>query len=805
MIRNYLKTAVRSLFRHRFFSAINVAGLAVSLAICLAIGMLVADQMNYDRFNTDRHRIYRINSIPQAENGVKYNETATSPLPLRGELDAEHTGFEQTVRLARGFANNWFELEQNITIPVSGYYADPEVIEFFQYELEFGDSKTALQQPFAVVLTRKAASKLFRQENPVGQTIKIGDHLYHVTGVLKQSGRKSHIAFDALASMATLSGMAAPGKGERVTEDWYNYSQGWTYVRLPESATVDGAAGELAHVIKRHYHELPRPDEQQRLSFTLQSLSDITPGPFINNPIGPFMPWVFIWFFAALAGIVLLTSCFNFTNLSIARSLTRAREIGVRKATGAMRSQVFVQFLLESVVVALCSLIIAFGLLQLIRPLLLSLHFAQLLQWDLAGDWTVYGIFVVFALVTGLLAGFFPAVIMSGFQPIKVLKGFAQMKLMSGVGLRKVLLVAQFTFSLVFILSVIVVFNQLQLFLRADHGFSMDQKAVVQLNGVKPEVLKTALSNYPEIENVAAASHLPAAGTTYGADFKRDLSEQDWTMLPYYAVDEDYLVNMKLRLVAGRFFGADLGTSNRQFIVINERAVEAFRFATNADALGQELILHDDSSRYKVLGVVRDYNHQLLMEKMDPLALRYVPGELHLLQVSYRGSFESAVAAIGKAWQHVNPNDKPDIREFSGEVHKMYDVLFGDLVSVLTVVSLLAIGISCMGLLGMATYITETRIREVSIRKVLGSSNWSIVVLLSRGFITILCLAIVLAIPLAWLLNNWWLEKLAYHVSVDFLTVLWGVLMLLTAGVLTIGSQTMRAVVIKPTEHLKSE
>ncbi len=810
MFRNYFKTALRSLLRHRFFSAINIFGLTIAMTICMAIIMLVADQMMYDRYNTKRERIYRINSIPSDEGGAQRSETATTTLPLRQELMEKYTGIEKSVRIVRGFGNMWIEFDQNVNIPVAGYFADPEILDVFEYELEHGDQRTALVEPYSVVLTKKAAKKLFRQENPIGETFKVGNEgPYKVTGILKETSNKSHIAFDALASLSTIKSLSPDPKRDRNRardlENWYQYTAGWVYVLLEKGKTIEDIQPHFEKIQKEHFAKLPNPDTQQRVKYTCQNLMSITPGPFINNPIGPFLPWIFIYFFAGLAGVVMLTSCFNFTNLSIARSLTRAREIGVRKVTGAMRWQIFVQFLSESVLVAFFALFIAILLMIVLKPIMLELSFARVMKWDLEANYFVYAVFAVFALVVGILAGIFPAVVMSGFQPVKVLKGITNMKLFSRMGLRKSLLVAQFTFSLIFILSVIVVFNQLQMYLRADHGFNLDKKVVVYLGNSSAETLKTELLKYGNIESVAAASHVPAAGSSYGDGYKRSLEEKEWTDIYYYSVDEDYLKNIEVEMVAGKFFQAETGEANKNFVVISEKTVETFHFNSAIDAIGQELIRQNDSSRVQIIGVMKNYNHQLLMEKMGALALVYRPKEFSILQVKYTGTFEQAGQSIESAWAKVNPTLKLDYKDFSEEIHKIYDIFFGDLVSILSVVSFLAILISCLGLLGMATYTTETKIKEISIRKVLGSSNGSLVYLLSKGFFVVLLIAIVLAVPAAYFINNLWLEQLAYHVSVDMATIALGVFFLILFGVLTIGSQAWRAIYINPVQNLKSE
>ena len=806
MLRNYFKTTLRSLLKHRFFSFINIFGLAIAMSICMGIMMLVADQLMYDRYNTQRDRIFRLNSIPTDEKGNEFSETATTTLPIQKELLENYTGVEKAVRIVRGFGNHWMEIEQSVNIPVAGYFVDPEFIDLFQLELEHGDRSTALNEPYSVVLTKQAARKLFKEENPVGETFMVGEAgPYKVTGVLKETDNKSHIAFEALASIATYISEIGTGTRSDDLDNWYQYTAGWVYILIEPGKSILEIQSHLSKIQEDHFAELPKPETQNKIIYQMQSLTSITPGSFINNPIGPFLPWVFVYFFAGLAGVVMLTSCFNFTNLSIARSLTRAKEIGVRKVTGALRWHVFTQFMSESIIVSVFALILALIMLLMVKPLILGLSFAHFMKWDLETNYVIYAVFIGFALVVGVLAGLFPAVVMSCFKPVNVLKGFSNIKLFSRMGLRKGLLVAQFTFSLIFILSVIVVYNQLQLFLKADHGFNMENKIVVQLSNSSATTLKTELLKHSNIQSVSAASHIPAAGSTRATDFKRALEDKDWTNVNTFSVDEDYLKNIDVELVAGNFYLPESGKLNEAYLVISEKAVEAFQFESAADAIGQEVINQGDSTHSRIIGVIKNYNHQILIEKMAPLALIYNPSDFQLVQVKYTGDFKDAAASIEQAWSLINPNLKLDYKDFYDEIHKIYDIFFGDLVRILGVISFLAILISCLGLLGMATYTTETRIKEVSIRKVLGSSNGSLVYLLSKGFFIVVLMAILIAVPAAYFVNTLWLEKIAYHVTVDFYVIGLGIALLLLFATITIGSQTWRAVFVNPVDNLKSE
>ncbi|ELR72499.1 putative FtsX-related transmembrane transport protein [Fulvivirga imtechensis AK7] len=809
MLRNYIKVAIRNILKHRVFSFINIFGLAVGMSVCMLIIMLVANQMMNDRHNPGRERIYRVNSLPYYNGNQQQrgNENATTSLPICDELLNNYTGVEKAVRLVRGFGNNWISLEpgNDINIPVSGYYADPEVLDMFALELQYGDPATALVEPYSVVLTRKTAAKLFKEENPVGESLKVGDlGTYKVTGVIKETDDKSHIVVEAYASMSTMKSLQAAGVLGNQSNDWYNFYTGWVYIMLEEGKKAADIEPHLAKIHDEHFAELPTP-ETTAATYRLQPLMSITPGPLVNNPIGPFMPWIIIYFLSGLAAIILITSCFNFTNLSIARSMSRAREIGVRKVTGAKKIQIFNQFISESVIISLFALVLASLLLVLLKPFLLELAFAKVMHWNMTANAFVYAVFFAFAVVVGIMAGLFPATVLSGFQPIKVLKNLNNTRLMSKIGMRKALLIVQFSFSLIFILTVIVIYNQLNLFLHSDYGFNPSNKIVFQKGDTPHEALKAELLSQNNINNVALASHIPSAGVVYSEGFKKTLEEENWAEVRYFAVDEDYLDNMEIPLLAGKFFSAEAGESNENTIVINEEAVKTFNFASNAEALGQVIIYQRDSTEKQIIGVVKNYIHEMAVERLEPLALMYNPDEFTLFQVSYSGDFAQASETIEKSWAAVNPGLKVEIRDFEEKMGELYEILFGTLVKVIGFIATLAVIISCLGLLGMATYTIETRKKEISLRKVLGSSNGTLVYILSKGYLSILLIAMLIAVPAAYLLNTMWLENFSLHVSVDPLTITIGVLILLLFGVITIGSQTLQAIFINPVDNLKDE
>lgn len=807
MIRNYFLVALRNLRKHKFFSAINIVGLAISMSICLGIIMLVADQISYDRYNVNRDRIFRVTTKYLNTDGVPTgNDYSTSPLPLAPTLKNEFTGVEKAARIRRGFGNGWIEFERDYSIPVAGFFADPEVLDIFQYDLKHGDPATALTEPYSVVLTEKAAEKLFRDGNPVGQIIKVGKlGDYRVTGVIRDHGEKSHIVFEALASFSSLKSLEEKGVFEKGHLEWGNFTSGWVYLMLNEGGDIASIQSHLDKIAKEHRPHKYLGTEDRSYRFSLQNLCAITPGPFINNPIGPFMPRLFVYFFGGLALIVMLTSCFNYTNLSIARSLTRAKEIGVRKVNGASRFHIFFQFLAESIVLSFLALLLSFILLLVVKPFLMNLKFAQILRWDLEANYFVYGIFFLFSVAVGVFAGFFPSVVLSRFEPIKVLRKAGGIKLFSRLSLRKALLIGQFALSLVFIISVILLYNQLNLFVKADHGFDMSDKYVVKLNSTSLAPLQQELNSHSYIINTSAASHIPATGMTFGQAFKRDLADTEVTVIDYFNVDENYLDNMSIDLVAGKNFDAAAGESNKRFLVVNEQAVKKLNFGNPHDAVDKLIYNADDSAQYQIIGVVKNYNHKVLIQEVAPMALKYDPDGFSIVQVKYSGPPDAAAEVIESAWAKVNPNQKIDYKPFDEEVKGFYKTVFSDLVSIVGVISFMAIAISCLGLLGMATYTTETRRKEISIRKVLGSSDGSLIILLSRSFLILLLIAILIAVPVAWFLNNLWLDLIAYKTALSAGVIFSGVGVLLLLGMVTIGSQTLKAAFSNPVTALKND
>ena len=373
------------------------------------------------------------------------------------------------------------------------------------------------------------------------------------------------------------------------------------------------------------------------------------------------------------------------------------------------------------------------------------------------------------------------------------------MKLLSRVGLRKGLLVFQFGLSIIFIISVHLIYNQMNYMMNADYGFNYDNNVRLALGKSSWRKMKSELQNYSDIENVSAVSHIPGAGTTYGNTFFRELD--DPRSMDYFSVDQDFIENLGLKLLTGRNFPEQL-SETETMIIINEKAVTEFGYSSALDAIGQTLY-NSDTVPVQIIGVVKDFHHAIMMQQIEPLALRYRPEQFNILQVKMANP--EAISSVKAAWEKVNPGMIINYRLMGDEIKELYQLIFGGVAKIISFISFLAIAISCLGLLGMATYTIETRLKEISIRKVLGSSDLASIYLLSKGFIALLGIAILIAVPLAILINNLWLQLIAYRIGIDLSVIATSISIIVILGLFTIGSQTLRALKVNPAEILRNE
>lgn len=795
MLYNYLKTAIRTISRNRLFSFINVFGLAFSISVCMILIMLLGDQLSYDRYNPNGEHIYRINhSRPVMDPLIE--GMATTPMPLAEELISGYPGIHQVSRLYRGFGNDWIKIMQDVNIPISGFYADPNFLNMFAFDLEIGDPETALDEPFNVVLTKESAQRIFNKTNPLGSVVEVGAlGNYKVTGVLKEINGKSHIKFDGLASMSSLYALSKKGLAPDDIDSWRNTSDSWTYIQLEEGKSPELLADHLNEISQEQYSKM----EDIALSFHLQSILSISPGPLIGNQIGPSIPNFFFYFLFAMAGVIILSSSFNYTNMSLARSLSRSREVGVRKVFGAHKGHIFFQFLVESVLVALLAFLFSFLILFFLKPVFLNLSFSQLLDMQLNQSALVYLTCLSFAIIIGIIAGILPSMFHSSLTPLTGLKKLAGVKVFSRIRTRNALIVVQFGLSVFLIITVRLIYGQMTYMIEKDYGFDADNILVVQMHDADIDKFKNELTKFPSIKNTAAAGIVPATGTSHSRSVFIDQEEKT---INHFSIDENYIENMGLTLVAGRGFTSELKETK---LMINESAVTYLGFEDAQSAIGEQ-VHFGDSIIYDLVGVVKDYHHETAFSTIKPLALVYEPDRFSIVQVKINShDYEQATKDLESVWNALYPDKRIEYKLMSKEIAFFTDMIFGDLVKIISFVALLAIVIACLGLTGMVLYSTQSRLKEVSIRKVLGAGTFSLIGMLASGFIKLLSIALLIFIPLSWYFNHLWLDFIAYRIQPGAGVLLFGIAIVSLLGLFIVGSLSWKTANTDPSVVLRDE
>lgn len=801
MLSNYFTVAWRNLFKNRLFSAINIFGLAFSMSLGMFILLLIRDAFQYDRFHPQVDRIYRIDTDALRADGGS-EPYASSPYPLGAALAQGFSQVEQSVRFLRHL--NGEVSGAGKIIPLSGMFTEPSFFDVFGFSLLEGNAGTALTEPFSLVLTRKSADVFFPRESAVGKTLEIrGFGAFKVTGVIADFPGKTHLEFQALASAATIPALEKAESLPIVSDNWNDYYSSYNFIRLRPGASRKETEQALAAIASAEYSNKVLENRDSGYRFYLQPLAEITPGPLLSNSMGRGLPMVLLWFLSGLGMVIILSACFNYTNLTLARALVRAREIGVRKVVGASRWQVAGQLLGEGVLTAMFSLGIGWLLLKLVQPAFNSLSFTEMLDVSVKVDSGAVLWFLLFGVAVGLLAGALPALAMSKISPSSVLRKLEGIRFFRRVGLRKTLLVSQFSVSLVFIIAVTAISKQIGYVLGMDYGFRTSQILNVRLQGQSPEKIIPVLSAVPGVEKISAVSH--NMGTF--EDFSDDVSvspEADPVAVREYFTDRNFAENLGLHFIAGENFPENPVKGRESFVVVNETFLKKFQLGAPAEAIGKQILIRD-SIRLSVRGVLKDFLFKPAFYDLEPLMLRCDPAQWQLLNVKISaGDPTATVTAIGRAWSQAVP-ERPIKAEFYDQTIRDGYSDLKDMLSIVAVFGLLGILIAGLGLLGMATYTVETRAKEISVRKVMGASTSDLVVMLSRKFLLLLTLAAAIAVPIGWFICGQFLNQFAFRISLGIGVLLPGLLLLFAVGALTVGSQTIRAALANPIQSLRSE
>jgi predicted permease len=791
MFKNYLKIAFRNIIRHKAYSAINISGLTIGMASSILILLWVRNELSYDRFHKNADQLYR---ITVDASGYK---AAVNPAGMPAGLQAEIPQIKKTVRLSH-LSSNIFESGQNKFEEKKVFYVDPTFLEVFTFPLVKGDPKTALQRIDGVLLTERMAKKYFGDQEALGRTLKKdNDNMVTVTGILADVPANSHLQFDFILPIAANVGNAEDLK----TNTWKNFNF-YSYVQLDNSFTPSTASlARLNDQIDKIYRQ--HVPEGIKAKFQLQPLTSIHlhSNLQIDLPGHGNVQYVNIFFIVAI--VILIVACINFMNLATARSARRAREVGLRKVVGAMKSQLIWQFLGESLLISFFALLLAVALVWLVLPI-----FNTLAQKELTlrfVDTRLLLSLLGIALATGLISGSYPALFLSGFQPVKVLKGHLKAR---GANLlfRNGLVIVQFVVSIVLLIGTVVVYKQLQFIKSRNMGFEKENLLYMPMNSAsweKEQALTSALQQNPLTAEYTLISELPVNLTTGNVDVQWEGKDpQSQIVIPSMDVDEDFFDVFRMKMLNGRTFSTSHNADSNNY-VINERAVQVMGM-TMENAVGKPILF--DDKRGMIIGVVKDFNFKPVQQAIEPLILRLNANKYggYMVVRTRPGSTEATIKALESISRDLNPAYPFNYNFLDQDLASLYkgEQQMGNIFNLFAI---LAVFISSLGLYGLSAFLAQQRTKEIGIRKVLGASTFNIVYLLSTGFTRLVLIAIVVAIPIALLAINRWLENFAYHVQLSWLIFVTGPLAALIVAWLTVSYESLKAAITNPVSSLKSE
>lgn len=816
MITNYLKIAWRNLLRNRNYSLVNIVGLSVGLGCVMLIALYLENELSYDKFHPDGDRIYRM-ALERKYPG-RSRSYAIIPQSFAAVVKDEFAGVEDACRLFYFQGNNMvFKIDNQSFEEEYNMWADSNFLTMFAIDLLEGDRESALTKPQSVVLSESTAKKLFGSKNPMGQLLQMPQPANNltVTGIFRDIPENSHFKFNMLTSASSLGQFLN-------TPNYLNFSA-YTYLKLQEGSDPGQLAGQFPDMVVKYasgpvlnqfgvnYEEYQKQGNGYR--YFLQPLPDIYLDSDLEAEIRPSGSRQRIYFFVAIAFLILVIACINFMNLATARSGGRAREVGIRKTLGSDRLQIAGQFLLEAIIISLSAALIAWTINALVLPAFNNLtgkHFevVDLLQLK------HLTLLLLLALIAGLLAGSYPAFALSSFKPVDVLQS-KFMQRTRGAGLRNVLVVFQFGISVFLIICSILVYQQWMYTQNKNLGFSKESLITLQGAGgmtyQQGETFKKEIERLPGVIAVSGCNTQPG-GQYFGMSFKPQ-SATEMTTGSGLIVDEGYVECMKMELVSGRSFSKDFNDSLS--IIINEAAA---REMSLDDPVGKRLVSNDDflnstegqQDVFTIVGIVKDFHFQSLHHLISPLYFihnqkNFVPGVDGLITVRLSTQNISAtLESIGSMWQQLQPEVPFRYSFMDKDWANLYDkeVTTRRIFEIFTT---LAIFIACLGLLALAAFTAERRTKEIGIRKILGASVGNIVSMLSSDFLKLVLIAIVLASPLAWYVMNNWLENFAYRVTIGPGVFILGAAIALTIAFVTVSFQSIRAAVSNPMKALRNE
>ncbi len=790
MFKNYFKIALRSFYKHKLFTSLNIIGLALGMSISLlALTMAVAIYRS-DNLNPNKDRIYQINTYLTSDDHS--NALGSTFYATGAYLKDQYPFMEEVVRIQSEFRPtiNHFGNLMNFR----GYYADSPFLDVFDFEMIKGNQSTALVDPFSIVLTESVAETLFKDVDPIGKILETETGDFTVTGVMKDP-KQTHLFFEILTSYATLETLA---ENVDLSNDWINFRNNYVYVMLKKDAKEESLRKALDQTSERagEFH----PDKLIELEYI--DLANVVPRWNISNALGIGWDQPSIMFFLFIGSLVLIPAVFNYINLSIARALKRAKEIGVRKVVGAEKFQIKAQFIIETILLTFLALIVSIVIFQPMKVEFLDLVYAsKVLNTSMGLSQTL--VFILFAILIGIIAGIFPAKFFSRLNPIHTIKGDINNGKVNVSGFKKGLFVFQFFVSLVFVIGVATIARQYSYALNANHGFQSENVLTVPFNSIDKQIALNELGNHPDVQSITATSNLPGVVVSSMAEVTPN--DVDTMNVNEVFVGVDFVKNMKLNLTWGDSKSIENSNQSEEMVLVNQQFLRASAvFNIQADSLSFTL---SDGTKCRIVGIMEDVNYEPMTEIIDPLLIRYSleNSKYALLNVTST-NIKKTLNELDDIWSGIDQKTRFESSFLDDEIEDEYYFVSVQ-IKFFTYLSTLAITISCLGLLGMVSYNTENRTKEIAVRKIMGASNQNLYYLLTKDFIRLIMISALIAIPFSYVFY----DKLFLHFLIRYglglgvWEVLISIIFLFLVGFISIYWQTSKVARANPAGNLRYE
>ncbi len=794
MLKNYLKIALRNISKNKVYSFINIFGFSIGFAVCMLIFLYIQYEFSYDKYNKNFNNIYRI--VVYLNSGVNTFPMAATPPALAASLK-EIPGIKSTERLSVECKNVVVRYNNISFNEDKFFFADSSFFNIFTIPVIEGDESTALKNPYAIVITESIAKKYFGNSNPIGKVLEINtfdnNHIYEITGIIKDFPGNSHIHPNFLASFKTLQ-LINPSMNSSKMQQWGMCSY-YTYALAAKNSNLTKLNADLRNVIIEHIGKNNIDD----WNYKFQHLSDIHLKSNLQLEVEKNSSISTIIIFSAIAAFILLLSVINFVSLSTTGYLDRTKEIALRKVVGAGRAQLIIQFMGETVLLTLISALIAVSIVEIILP-----EFNSLIDRNISLNAGEFGLILIGSIFIGILSGSYPAFYLSAFSPQAV---FRKNKIGMDKGLfRNILVALQFTIVTIIIASTIITFKQMIFIKNKDLGYKKDQVIILPLRHEvlhsKYEILKNKLSSLSGVEAVSGSS-----GELGNTNFIGNISYagKELFKIRFIAVDYNFLKTMNLKLISGRNFSRGIPSDSTDAIIINEAASKILSKMNLLDKPLEATYFRYHSMPSHVIGIVKNFNYRPIYYPVQPLVIYLSPGETEFMAIKLSPTnMTTTINGVKKAWKELVPQYPFDFSFLDKDIESKYrgDELFTNIIEIS---SYLAIMIGCLGLFGLANYSTRKKTKEIGIRKVCGASINEIVILLLKEFILLVVISGIVATPISYFIMNKWLENFAYHINVGMFPLFIAVIISLVISISTVSYYAIKTATANPIKSLRYE